>query len=149
MRKFTYLSFFILFAIANTACAQNTMIQNLTFKSNTRGGQKLISVSESSINFTNNGVSSEHKTEVVDWKKIMSICDEVQLDKIESYDPPSEGRSRDAAWHSTLIIKTEDGSEYSTVSFDNAKAPKELDKIMSFLMDIDKKYNEDAPVLDY
>lgn len=149
MRRFSYLYLLIVFATLHSACAQNTMIQTVTFKSNTRGGQKMITVSESSVNFTNSGTTKKENTESADWKKLVTICNEVDLDKVDSYDPPSSGRSRDAAWHSSIIIKTEDGTEYSTVSFDNAKAPKELTKIMSFLIEMDDKYNKDAPVIEY
>lgn len=149
MRKFNYLIALLLMAILNTACAQNSMIQSVTFKSNTRGGQKMITVNESSVSFTNGNATNKNTMESADWKKLVKICDEIDLHKVESYDPPSEGRARDAAWHSTLTFITEDGSEYSTVSFDNAKSPKKLDKVMSFLMDLDKKFNADNPVLDY
>lgn len=149
MKKFAFLLTLLIYAIANSACAQTEMIENITFKSNTRGGQRLIEVSKSSIAFTNNGSTETSELSTSEWDSILTTLSEIKLQNLENLNPPSDGRARDAAWHSTIIIITTDGNEYSTTSFDNAKAPAELEDLMKILVKLDKELNENNQVLDY
>ena len=136
--------FFItgLFAFASMTQGQTPDFKSVTFESMTRGGNRMIQVTPDSVVLVSKQQKRTFKTDKGDWQKVVKVLESIKLNEIEKYPAPTSKRSYDGAWHSTLQILDGDDKQYSSNSFDDEVAPKELSPLMKCLKDIETRYQK-------
>ena len=66
---------------------------------------------------------------------MLSIVEEIKLDTMEGFEPPSEKRNFDGALHANLTITVNDKSYYSQ-TFDHENPPKELKDLTTKILSV-------------
>lgn len=139
--KTSILSIIIQLAISLTLQAQEMIQVNL--HSSTRGGQKYIQVTSDSMSFNLLGDTQTFEIDMAEWEELKNLVNDIDFKSISNYTSNSSGRSRDAAWHSKLTIKTLTNT-YNSNHFDDAEAPDQLLPVVRYLLELDKKYNTET-----
>jgi hypothetical protein len=137
----TYLLYSLL-AVVNMTQVQTSDFKSVTFESMTRGGNRLVEVRADSIVLMKSREKRTFKTDKVDWLKITKIVQALKLNEIETYPAPTSKRSYDGAWHSTIRVVDANDKHYSSNSFDDEVAPKELLSLMKRLKEIETQYSK-------
>lgn len=133
----------LLILIINLAVIGLTMGQDINeveLKSFTRGGQKFIKVTPDSIYFKNRTNLTVHSIDKSEWDTLGKLISGFNLNQMEQFSSSSSDRARDAAWHTNLSIRTST-KNYDSNEFDDTNAPKELEEVVKYLLQLDKKYN--------
>ncbi|MDZ4716156.1 MAG: hypothetical protein SH819_11880 [Cytophagales bacterium] len=121
---------------------QTAIPEEITFISQTRGGRQVVTIHKDNISIENNGLQQSLPLTLSDWDNLTKTIQELDYKEIPAYAAPSSARSRDAAWHSTLSISA-GGYTYTSSTFDDSKAPKELMKLMTCITRLRNKYSKD------
>ena len=131
-----------LIALASTVQDPAADFKSVSFESMTRGGNRLIQVTADSVVLVKERQKRTFKTDKGDWQKIVKVLGSIKLNEIEKYPAPTSKRSYDGAWHSTLQVLDSNDKLYSSNSFDDEVAPKELSPLMKGLKDIESRYQK-------
>jgi hypothetical protein len=121
---------------------QTSDFKSVTFESMTRGGNRFVEVRADSIVVMKNRQKKTFKTDKADWQKVVKIVQALKLNEIETYPAPTSKRAYDGAWHSTLQVIGASDKQYSSNSFDDEVAPKELLSLMKCLKEIETQYSK-------
>ena len=122
-----------------TICYQTIQPNEIIFTSQTRGSKEIISIRKDKITFVKNEEQEVYELALSDWNKLIKSIQEIDVNKIQDYPAPSKEHARDAALHSTLSIVVND-HVYTSDTFDDTKAPRELMKLMDCIIHLKKKY---------
>lgn len=126
-----------------------TMIQeaeevgSIGFESFTRGGYKSITMYKRKVVINKNHSAESYLLEEGDWAEFLQTLSEINTKELGEYQSNSNGRSRNAAWHSNIIVYTQDSVSHLSQAFDNDNAPAELSRLMMLFVAINKKYNKE------
>jgi len=128
----------LLFVVILSSCEAQTNLDNMTitYEAKTRGSSIEIKATSAQISYKDNTTTKEIKSSTEFWNDVISITKEINISEIESFIPPSDNRTVDAALLATLSIAT-DSKIYTSQTFDHGNPPKELkpliDKLFSIL----------------
>ncbi len=115
-----------LFALFILVSCKTQDIVKYTYKSTTMLGSKTMTIRQDSVVtvFTGRGEGSytARPTTEAEWKELQEAGAKLDLDRINTYEAPTNERQTDASPFGTLFITTED-STYNTQSFDGYDAP--------------------------
>lgn len=117
-----------------TACSSQDEMSNVTIHYNayTRGSSLDVTITQNSIVYKD---SSGEKTIIkkkLFWQKLNNYIENIELQSITSFSPPSNDRISDKALHATLtVFKGED--KFTSKTFDHGNPPKELKPLLDFL----------------
>jgi hypothetical protein len=105
---------------------KNTSIQ---YVANTRGSYQKITIQNQELLFSKNrndeGNGSKSKISDDDWKQLATLFSKIDLDKLNSYEAPSQKRFHDGAAMANLNIIHKE-KEYQSLTFDNGNPPVEI-----------------------
>ncbi|HCM75672.1 MAG TPA: hypothetical protein DIS90_04785 [Cytophagales bacterium] len=119
---------------------QTVVPQQILFTSQTRGYRETVSIEKDSIRIDLNGNLQSYKLAPSDWNKILKALEKVEYNKMPDYPAPTQARAYDAARHSTITLRVDD-QPFSSATFDDTKAPRELSKVMVCIEALKKKYD--------
>lgn len=136
--KTSILSVIILLAFTSNLYTQD--MTQVKLHSSTRGGQKYIQATSDSLSFNLLSDTQTFEIDMAEWEELKNLVNDIDFKSILNYTSNSSGRSRDAAWHSKLSIKTLTNT-YNSNHFDDAEAPDQLLPVVRYLLELDKKYN--------
>lgn len=128
----------LLFLVVLSSCEAQTNLDDMTitYEARTRGSSIEIKATSTQINYKDNNTTKEIKPTAEFWNDVTNTTKEINLSAIESFIPPSDSRTVDAALHATLSIAI-DSEIYTSQTFDHGNPPKELkplvDKLFSIL----------------
>ncbi len=117
-----------------SAQAQVQKLKNLEFQSNTRGYQEKIVINKNKVHLVR--VSPQGKIDTTfslsqkDWAQLNKLVKGINLKKISVVNAPTSYHILDGARASTITVRTDDNS-YTSKTFDNYNAPKELTPLMN------------------
>lgn len=129
--KYLMLIFLMFFMLSGQFLLAQT-IQKIKLTEYTRGFQKEIILSENNFEITRNSETKHKKVTDIQWKKIQKIVQNISLEKLSTYVPPSSKRASDGALHTVLEIQAKEKTFHSQ-TFDNDNPPKELKALVQAL----------------
>ncbi|MFA9192518.1 hypothetical protein AAGV28_14160 [Flavobacterium sp. FZUC8N2.13] len=122
---------------------QNIETAQITYTANTRGYYQEISIEKQIVS-----IKTDRKEEAVqikiyddDWKELVEIFQEVDLEEIKDLKSPTEKRFYDGAAIANLKINYE-GKSYESQSFDHGFPPYEIKKIVTKINSFAKQNDE-------
>ncbi|MEL1240958.1 hypothetical protein [Flavobacterium flavipallidum] len=115
----------------------------LIYSANSRGFHQEIIIENHYANIKNDrkGKPTQTKISDVDWKELIRLFKEVDLDKIKDLKSPTEKRFYDGAAIANLKINYE-GKNYESQSFDHGFPPDGIKKIVTKINSFAKQNNE-------
>lgn len=122
---------------------KNIETAQLVYTANSRGFHQEISI-ENHIAIIKNdrkGKAIETKISDKDWKELVQLFKEVNLDEIKDLKSPTEKRFYDGAAIANLKINYE-GKSYESQSFDHGFPPDKIKKIVTKINSFAKQNNE-------
>lgn len=115
----------------------------LIYTANSRGFHQEIIIEKHYANIKNDrkGKAVQTKIADADWKELVKLFQEVNLEKIKDLKSPTEKRFYDGAAIANLKINYE-GKSYESQSFDHGFPPSEIKKIVTKINLFAKQNNE-------
>ena len=122
---------------------QNIETAQIIYTANTRGYFQEISIEKHVISVKNDrkGKAVQTKISDADWKELVQLFQEVELDEIKDLKSPTEKRFYDGAAIANLKINYK-GETYESQSFDHGFPPYEIKKIVTKINSLAKQNNE-------
>ncbi|MES2239556.1 MAG: hypothetical protein V4497_04785 [Bacteroidota bacterium] len=122
---------------------QSIETAQIIYTANTRGFFQEISIENhnASIKKDRKGKAVQIKISDADWKELIALFKEVNLEKIKDLKSPTEKRFYDGAAIANLKINYE-GKSYESQSFDHGFPPHEIKKIVTKINSFAKQNNE-------
>lgn len=122
---------------------QNIETAQLIYTANTRGFHQEITVEKhyASVKNDRKGKTVQTKISDADWKELVSLFQEINLEEIKDLKSPTEKRFYDGAAIANLKINYE-GKSYESQSFDHGFPPYEIKKIVTKINSFAKQNNE-------
>ena len=141
--KRNILLFFITIVWITSQCQTASHIKKIKFTSLTRGFVKKIILSpDSAITIIedrqNNDQSHKRKLDKKEWTKLMNSIKNLSPTDLPDLKSPTMKRAYDGALHSTIVLLTDDGKEW-THSFDDEDPHERLQPLMKVISNIDKR----------
>jgi hypothetical protein len=140
MDFFNYLAM-IMIVSCTSIVQEEVKVSSVSFESATRGGYKSITMYERKVIINTNHSAESFLLKAGDLDQFSAVISELELTSLGSYHVPNQDRHRDAAWHSNIVVYSEDSISYQSQTFDNDQAPAELQELMELFTDISIKYN--------
>jgi len=125
---------YVLFLVMVTNCnAQKSLdYKEIRYEASTRGTKIELKVTDSELIYKVNQETTEIQLTPKARKEIAALLSKIEVQKIETFVPPSENRFSDKALHATLTILI-DGKKYASQTFDHGNPPKELESLVKTL----------------
>lgn len=122
---------------------QNIETAQLIYTANSRGFYREISIENhvASIKNDRKGKAVQTKISDTDWKELVKLFQEVDLEEIKNLKSPTEKRFYDGAAIANLKINYI-GKNYESQSFDHGFPPAEIKKIVTKINSFAKQNNE-------
>lgn len=122
---------------------QNIETAQITYTANTRGYFREISVEKQLVSLKKDrkGEAVQTKISNADWKELIKLFQEVDLDEMKDLKSPTEKRFYDGAAIANLKIVYE-GETYESQSFDHGFPPYEIKKLVTKINSFAKHNNE-------
>lgn len=123
-----------LFVITFTACNSQDEMTDVTIHYNayTRGSSLDVTITQNSIIYKDSSGEKAIAKKKLFWQKLNSYIENIELESITSFLPPSNDRISDKALHATLLI-VKGGDKFTSKTFDHGNPPKELKPLLDFL----------------
>ena len=112
-------------------------IVEIIYEAHTRGSSVIIKVRPDRLFYHTDNSETITDIKTRQWNSLMSMCSEIDLEKISELQAPSDKRFLDMAMHANLTIVTRNG-EFKSQTFDHGNPPEELKKITDKLMKLAK-----------
>lgn len=111
---------------------QNIETAQLTYTANSRGFFQEISIENHHVSIKKDRKEKAVQTKIsdADWKELLSLFKEINLEEIKDLKSPTEKRFYDGAAIASLKI-TYEGKVYESPSFDHGFPPSEIKKIVT------------------
>ncbi|MEO8253262.1 MAG: hypothetical protein ABI554_02660 [Flavobacterium sp.] len=122
---------------------QNIKTAQLVYTAQTRGFSQEIIIEKKRVSITENRKAEAVKTKIknADWKELIALFEEVNLEEIKNLKAPTEKRFYDGAAIANLKI-TYEGKVYESQSFDHGFPPEGIKKIVNKINSFVKQNNE-------
>jgi hypothetical protein len=135
----------LFFSVSVATQAQTKKVKNLEFQSNTRGYQEKILISNNKVHLvrisTKGKIDTTFSLSQKDWVQLNKLVKGINLKNIAVLKAPTSYSHTDAARASSITINTESDS-YTSSTFDNYNAPKELLPLIKKISDYAGKIKE-------
>ncbi|MGO4820115.1 MULTISPECIES: hypothetical protein [unclassified Flavobacterium] len=117
----------------------------IEYVANTRGFYQKITIEKQMLTISHDRSGNE-KTEATkisdtDWKSLVALFEDINLDEIKDLKSPTEKRFYDGAAIANLKI-TYKGNTYESTSFDHGFPPYEIKKLVNKINSFAKQNNE-------
>ena len=117
---------------------KNTTIQ---YVANTRGSFQKITIQNQEISFSKNrndqGNGATTKISDADWKQLVVLFSKIDLDKLSSYEAPTQKRFHDGAAMANLTVTYKE-VEYQSATFDHGAPPVEIADFVNKVVSLTK-----------
>ena len=141
MKKLAVVLFTIMAAVScsstkNAPLAKNADLVSFEYEAITRGAYKKVTVDQDSIiTIKDRDMKEVFKRELskADWDVLVAALDKVNLDTIETLEPPSTRSHVDAAMAATLRVIKKDKT-YSSNSFDHGNPPAAIKELVTAII---------------
>ncbi|MBA0883393.1 hypothetical protein [Flavobacterium undicola] len=122
---------------------QNIATAEIIYTANTRGYYQEIIIKNHIASVKNNrkGKAVQTKISDADWKELVKLFQEVDLEEIKDLKSPTEKRFYDGAAIANLKINYK-GKNYESQSFDHGFPPYEIKRIVTKINSFAKQNNE-------
>lgn len=124
--KLSILSLFLILFTANNCSEEiQSEVSQIEYEMFTRGSSTKYTAMPGELEIKGTGLQKTQKTVKLtseDWKDLLKSLQEVDMEKLNQLESPSEERARDAAPHAIVSIRKND-TLYKTNSFDHGNAP--------------------------
>ncbi|MCG9792078.1 hypothetical protein [Flavobacterium algicola] len=140
----------LLFSLFMTKGCQNTTKNEIEagiieYVANSRGYYQKIKIENKTASFTKERSGKEIPKTVTlsdeDWKELLVLFQEINLEELENLKAPTEKRFYDGAAIAHLNVNYK-GKEYLSSSFDHGFPPEQIEKIVNKINSFSKKYDE-------
>lgn len=134
MKNLTFFLALILVAFnckSKSPVAQHT-VTSIILSETTRGTQRVFKWTPENIEKSVNGNIATSPILLSDWNSIVKTANEIDVNKISTFQSTSTKRFTDAALASVITI-TKDGKEYHSTTFDSGNPPKELKNLYDLI----------------
>jgi hypothetical protein len=141
------LSLLLLTIFLGKGCAgdaqKNMETTQLIYTANTRGYFQEISIENHIASIKNDRKEEAEQIKIsdADWKELVQIFQEINLDEIKDLKSPTEKRFYDGAAIANLKINYE-GKSYESQSFDHGFPPYEIKKLVTKINSFAKQNDE-------
>jgi hypothetical protein len=106
---------------------------NIVYTANTRGFYQKITIQNHNISISNNRneEGSGKTTEISDenWKELVMLFNKIDLEKLSTYEGPTQKRFYDGAPNANMII-THKEKEYNSTTFDHGNPPIQIEDLV-------------------
>ncbi len=128
---------YVLFLLMITNCnAQDSLnFKEIRYEASTRGRKIELKVTDSELIYKVNQETTRVQLTAKARKEITALLSKMEVQKIETFVPPSEERFSDKALHATLTIVT-DTKEHASQTFDHGNPPKKLKALLAYLFNV-------------
>ena len=130
----------------NSNADQDINTAVIEYVANTRGFYQKISIEKKAVTVSKDRTGKEKvqstKISDRDWKELIKLFEEVNLEELKDLKSPTEKRFYDGAAIANLKI-TYKGTNYETPSFDHGFPPFEVKKIVTKINSFVKQDDED------
>lgn len=122
---------------------QNIETAQVVYTAHTRGFSQEIIIEKQLVSIKENRKAEVVQTKITnaDWKELIALFEEVNLEEIKDLKAPTEKRFYDGAAIANLKI-TYEGKAYESQSFDHGFPPQEIKKIVNKINSFVKQNNE-------
>ena len=122
---------YVLFLLIITNCnAQKSLdFKEIRYEASTRGKKIELKVTDSELIYKVNQETTRVQLTAKARKEITALLSKIEVQKIETFVPPSEERFSDKALHASLTIII-DTKEHASKTFDHGNPPKELKQLL-------------------
>lgn len=110
-------------------------VEKISLSERTRGTNRSFTFSDKKLETSINGNITVNELSSLDWTKINSFTEKINLEEISKLEAPSTKRYSDAALASEIAI-FKDGKEYNSSAFDSGNPPLELKNLYEELQRI-------------
>ena len=108
----------------DTFLEQETII-SIELSEMTRGTQKRILLTKNETRVQINDKEWKQKASVKGWQSLENLMSQLDVKNLHKLTVPSQKHASDAAFHTSLLIKTQ-SHEYASPTFDNTNPPNNL-----------------------
>lgn len=129
--------FFALF-LSFCASSEAQKVKNIQMQSNSRGYQEKIFITRNKVHLVR--ISPQGKIDTTfslsqkDWAQLNKLVKGINLNNISVVKSPTDYHKSDRAHATTLTINTSDNQTYTSSTFDDYNAPKDLKPVMDKIM---------------
>jgi hypothetical protein len=117
---------------------KNTTIQ---YVANTRGSYQKITIQNQELSFSKNRNDEVNGTTTkisdADWKQLVSLFSKIDLDKLSSYEAPTQKRFHDGAAMANLTVTYKEVA-YQSTTFDHGTPPVEIADFVNKIVSLTK-----------
>ncbi|MEW7289700.1 DUF4377 domain-containing protein [Aquimarina sp. 2304DJ70-9] len=125
-------------SIAHSIQSQQENVQSIVYEASTRGSFFQVKINKDVIEKTKDRSLNEinsRKCSKKDWDTVLSLLENIQLEKIKNLAAPTDKRASDRALHAQLKITSGD-SIYTSVGFDHGNPPKEIEQLVTTILSL-------------
>lgn len=120
---------------------KQNMAESISMTEESRGNMKIYTFTERQIMVSKNGMEESLPLKAEDWNKLQKIVATLNLEKINTYEAPSQNRWSDASASTQINIKTQSGL-YTSQTFDAGVPPKELVEVYKTIITLTRPQNK-------
>ena len=117
----------------------------IEYVANTRGFYQKITIEKQMVSISkernDQGITEENKISDADWKELIDLFQDINLDEIKDLKSPTEKRLYDGAAIANIKI-TYKGITYESPSFDHGFPPYEIKKLVNKINSFAKQKDE-------
>lgn len=117
---------------------------NISYEASTRGFYEKIWVANDSITMTNDRdhkILMRYPTPEKDWKELMILLKDVNLNDMPNLESPTKMRHYDGAAHASLTIGKGE-SEIRSNGFDHGHPPKEIEAVVNKVLSMKQRFEK-------
>ena len=123
----------------NLTDMKNIQIQ---YEANTRGFYQKIVIKNQEISISKDrneeGLGITKKISAEDWKAIVTLFSKIYLEKLETYEGPTQKRFHDGAAMANLVVNKNE-VEYTSATFDHGTPPVEIAPFINKIVGLAKE----------
>jgi len=136
--KYIFLAFISLMALKSCSQESNQQKENMVFTYDefSRGFANTYIITKDEITVKTGTIDDLIKSKPISekqYQEIVKLAEAIDLETLNSYEPDSEDRNRDAAAHAELQVKVGDKT-YNSKTFDKGNAPKPLAPLVNAII---------------
>jgi len=124
--------------LALTSCVAQKEVESnsslkVSYEARTRGFSKIIQIVDNSVACSENTNKKTLKLSSDEKKKLLKLINEISIEEMHNFKPPTKERLFDGAPHAIVKIN-KNGKEYQSCNFDDGNPPKELEELVNALL---------------
>lgn len=133
MKPLNLLFFFIFICSISCTSQENSEEISITYNALTRGNQLSIIADSNTITKIEDGAEIVINTPKYFWSEISNLIENITLNRMNTFEAPSDKRLYDGALHANLTI-TKNYISYNSTTFDHGNPPFELKDLIEKIL---------------